>query len=395
MKRRVLCLLFVSVMVFGMAGCGGNSEEPSESPELSGTESTDQSTSGSTDGSEPGQDVTVPRDSETEDGSQEAEQQAEPVKTEVSIDITDFYQTHVGDPSNFYFIDENNVLWGSGRNQCGQLGLETQDYDFHDEAVKIAENVIDVDYSQTGFVIFLTEDNKLYGLGNAGCGALQQYPTFDDKRYVNGEHYYIVEPYLLMEDVRYARCGMSDVACLAQDGTVWVWGTLWHYTFSLGLEPQHSAAYIEKPQKVLDDAVLITGGWLNHAVLLRDGTVWTWGYNIVGNCGVEAPEYISEPVKVAEDVDMVWTDRALPNLPQPTEDDIAMALRGELTYRMDYEDISEFDKIYPLMLHNTVIRKTDGTYLACGENIGTEEKTVHGIEADYPAIYTYEFTPCK
>lgn len=391
-KKR-MCGSWIAVLgaAIFLAGCG-EAVSGEETVEI-GNAAIEQETNSA--GADAGIGVTAPQDPKTGDGSQEAEQQQEPVKTDVSIDITEFYQTRVGNPANFYFIDENNVLWGSGCNECGQLGLETQDYDFHGEAVKIAENVIHVDYSQTGFIIFLTEDNKLYGLGNAGCGALQQYPTFDASRYKNGEHYYIVEPYLLMEDVKYARCGKSDVACLAQDGTVWVWGTLWCYSFSLGLEPQYSAAYIEKPQKVLDDAVLVTGGWLNHAALLRDGTVWTWGYNIVGNCGVEAPEYISEPVKVAEDVTMVWTDRALPNNPQPTEDDIAMALRGEVTYRMDYEDISEFGGVYPDLLHNTVIRKTDGTYLACGENIGTEEKLINGIECDYTGICTYEFTPCE
>lgn len=388
MCRSGIAVLGIAIL---LAGCGEAVTD--EAAAGAGNSAIEQESSSA--GADAEIEINTPQDPKTEDGTEVSDQQAAPAKTDVSIDITEFYQTRVGDPSNFYFIDENNVLWGSGRNQCGQLGLETQDYDFHDEPVKIAENVIDVDYSQTGFIIFLTEDNKLYGLGNSACGALQQYPTFDGRRQVNGEHYYITEPYLLMEDVKYARCGMSDVACLAQDGTVWVWGTLWYYVYSLGLGPQYSAAYIEKPQKVLDDAVLVTGGWLNHAALLRDGTVWTWGYNIAGNCGVEAPEYISEPVKVAEDVEMVWTNRALPNLPQPTEDDIARALRGELTYRMDYEDISEFNKIYPLMLHNTVIRKTDGTYLACGENIGTEEKVIHAMESDHTGICTYVFTPCE
>ena len=55
-----------------------------------------------------------------------------------------------------------------------------------------------------------------------------------------------------------------------------------------------------------------------------------------------------------------------------------MALRGELTYQTEYEDIAEFDGIYPRLLNNTVIRKIDGSYNACGENVGMEEKIVHG-----------------
>lgn len=33
----------------------------------------------------------------------------------------DYYITNVGDSGNLYTIDENNVLWGSGYNQYGQL----------------------------------------------------------------------------------------------------------------------------------------------------------------------------------------------------------------------------------------------------------------------------------
>lgn len=82
------------------------------------------------------------------------------------------YTTNIGDPSNLYQIDENGTLWGCGYNNYGQLGQGTQDDDFHEEMVKIAENVVHVDYSQSGFVIWLTEDKELYGCGMAAAGAL-------------------------------------------------------------------------------------------------------------------------------------------------------------------------------------------------------------------------------
>ena len=59
-----------------------------------------------------------------------------------------------------YRIDENGVLWGCGNNNYGQLGQGTQDVEFHSEMVKIAENVVHVDDSQSGFVIWLTEDGS-------------------------------------------------------------------------------------------------------------------------------------------------------------------------------------------------------------------------------------------
>ena len=129
-------------------------------------------------------------------------QDAENIPEDLVLNIRDFYTTNIGDPSNLYYIDENKVLWGCGRNNYGQLGQGTQDYDFHKEMVKIAENVIHVDYSQSGFTVYLTEDHRLYGMGNAGCGALQQYEQFDDTQWMlNGgyDNYAVTTPCLLME----------------------------------------------------------------------------------------------------------------------------------------------------------------------------------------------------
>lgn len=315
----------------------------------------------------------------------------EPEPFYVSLDITEFYVTHKGEPSNLYYIDENNVLWGCGSNNYGQLGQGTQDYDFHEDRVKIAEHVIHVDYSQKGFVIFLTEEHRLYGFGNAGCGALQQYEVFDWNKYVNGEHYYVSEPCLLMEDVMYACCGRDDIVCMKEDGTVWTWGTIYAEGDSF-----HSTDvyFIQRPEKILENVVLVTGGWFNHAALLHDGTVWTWGYNGSGNCGVADITVVDEPTMVAEGVVMVRTDFAVDGYPQPGADEAAMAWIGNLKYDTEYENIAEFGDIYPKHLNNTVIQKADGSYWVCGENVGTEEKMVPGAEAAYPVICTHEFQLC-
>ena len=318
-----------------------------------------------------------------------SKEHSEPEQLTVSLDITEHYITHKGDPSNLYYIDEDNVLWGSGRNEYGQLGQGTQDYDFHEDMVKIAENVIHVDYSPTGFVIFLTKEHQLYGMGNAGCGALQQHDTFDWWQRVNGEEDVAAAPVLLMEDVIYASCGRDDIVSLKEDGSVWIWGTI----YAEGNYASHNVYFVEKPTKILENAVLVTGGWFHHAALLQDGTVWTWGYNGAGNCGVADLTVVGEPAMVAEGVVMVWTDIAVDLWQQPEADDLAMAWRGDLRYAK-YETIAEFDDIYPRLLDNMVIRKADGSYWVCGEHVGTEERVVHGAEGDYSVICTHEFYPC-
>lgn len=51
----------------------------------------------------------------------------EPVKSDVPVDIMELYHTYKA--GSLYFIDENNVLQGSGGVEHGQLGQGTQDYD--------------------------------------------------------------------------------------------------------------------------------------------------------------------------------------------------------------------------------------------------------------------------
>lgn len=274
----------------------------------------------------------------------------------VDLNIQDHYITNTGDPSNLYYIDEKGTLWGCGRNDYGQLGQGTQDLDFREEMVRIAEHVVHVDYSQNGFTIFLTEDHKLYGMGTAATGVLREMNEITYEMFINRDQYVVTNPKLLLENVIYARCGNGDVACIMEDGSVWNWGTIWQ-------EGMSSYCLIE-PQKVLEEAVLVTGGWYNHAALLKDGSVWTWGYNYAGNCGVAGEIVISNPVKVAEDVIMVWT--------------------GNTHYNLGCYDISEFDGVYERYLENTIILKADGTYWACGIGLGGKTKILDRYwEASY------------
>lgn len=264
-------------------------------------------------------------------------------RLQIDINIQDYYSTNIGGPSNLYHIDEEGVLWGCGENFDGQLGQGPQGANYYEEMVKIAENVIHVDYSTHGFTVFLTEDHKLYGMGNADSGALLEYADTDTH---SNNEYIVCTPKLLMENVVYAICGSFDVACLLEDGSVWNLGT--GFINGVALEPM----------KMLEDAVFITGG-VNHAALLSDGSVWTWGANYVGNCGVSIWEkvFVRYPEKVAEDVVMVWTDTT--------------------KYNVEYTEISEAE--YPQQrLENTIILKNDGTYWACGLGLG-EETLLHDL----------------
>lgn len=256
--------------------------------------------------------------------------------------IEDYYMKSCGDQFNLYTIDEDGVLWGSGHNEYAQIGLGYADEEFHEQKSKIAEHVVHVDYSQKDFVVYLTEEGKLYGLGNDATYMLLQHTEMPVEDLAYPTKRYVTSPALLLEDVSYARCGRDDVVALKKDGTVWTWGMIWNY--------QSTGYCITMPQQILTDVKMITGGWFNHAALKEDGTLWTWGYNFSGNCGTDKATMIETPVQVAEDVQRVWT--------------------GLLNYSAKEDDITDMEEFGNDYVDNTIIEKTDGTFYACGMGVG-------------------------
>lgn len=256
--------------------------------------------------------------------------------------IEDYYMKSCGDQFNLYTIDEDGVLWGSGHNEYAQIGLGYADEEFHEQKSKIAEHVVHVDYSQKDFVVYLTEEGKLYGLGNDSTYMLLQHTEMPVEDLAYPTKRYVTSPALLLEDVSYARCGRDDVVALKKDGTVWTWGMIWNY--------QSTGYCITMPQQILTDVKMITGGWFNHATLKEDGTLWTWGYNFSGNCGTDKATMIETPVQVAEDVQRVWT--------------------GLLNYSAKEDDITDMEEFGNDYVDNTIIEKTDGTFYACGMGVG-------------------------
>ena len=289
--------------------------------------------------------------------------------------LSDYYIKNTGYYWNLYYIDENKVLWGCGSNEYGQLGQGTQSEKFNKKMIKIAEHVIHVDYSQEGYVVFLTEDHKLYGMGTNATGALLEDVAVPlDEAHNNKSMYVVTSPKLLMEDVSYVSSGKGDVVVLKDDNTVWTWGERW---YSDKKKEGDICAYDREPVKLFENAKIITGGMYNHAALLNDGTVWTWGYNYTGNCGIDGDYFISEPQMVASNVQRVWT--------------------GNLSYNIDTTDISELSGIITGLLENTIIEKTDGSFLACGKNMGGKEKTLdyyYEVGEPYTIVCTSKFLPC-
>ncbi|MBQ3665767.1 MAG: hypothetical protein II919_06645, partial [Lachnospiraceae bacterium] len=157
-------------------------------------------------------------------------------------------------------------------------------------------------------------------------------------------------PVLLMSDVKYARASQSGIVALKNDGSVWWWGEI-RTTSAKHPDDTIGCSYSE-PTKMLDDAIYVTCGSFCMAAIKEDGTLWTWGNNTFGSCGYDSKnqDFIEEPVKVLDDVKMVWMDEVRFENSEPyTEED------------------DEYDYTY-----DTFAEKKDGSLYACGKYVDGE-----------------------
>lgn len=304
-------------------------------------------------------------------------------------DIESSYITERFNGWNHYFIDESGTLWGSGSNNLWQLGIAEEQYRNNHELkittpVKIAENVIHVDMSTNSeFVIYLTDDGNLYGLG-ANLGGVLRMPVEDGYR-LNPWESLALKPQLLMTDVAFASAGRRSISVLTKDGNVWWWGEMCATTGTTG--PGY--LYSKEPKLMLENARYTVCGHDTAAAIDQDNNLWLWGCNVWGQCGLNGNDYIVKPYLASHDVEMVWID--LLSTRQNVYD-------KDLWWGMNpYSFTTEENEVY--YAYNTFIRKTDGKMYACGIDLGYHVKSVSYYGdifidgTDHPENYTRDYSP--
>ena len=307
--------------------------------------------------------------------------------------LEDYYITNRYTFSNHYYIDESGVLWGTGKNEYGQLGTGTYGIEEeYDEPVKIAENVLSVDASWNDyFCIYLTEGGELYGIGLNYAGMLLGKGS-ESGAYSESEYQKVTEPVLLMTEVAYARAGRECIVALQRDGAAYWWGQYaptthtnvdpsWGNYWKTEEDPSNPVKMLAvSPLKVMEHCRYITTGTFSGAALNDSGELYTWGFNVFGQCGTPVTEddFVRTPVKVMDNVKMVWTERIVFNDP---------LIRS-----------SEFGRWDASYNYNTFVLTEDNSLLAVGLNLGDQEKVtqVNGdLEETQTNQYNDEFVPVQ
>lgn len=187
------------------------------------------------------------------------------------------YNYTAGSYSAYTICGAERQLYGWGNNVIGQLGNGT--FDNSTNAVQVL-NMSHVTYYSTGYVMgAIKEDHSGWIWGNP------MGPTIDG-----------CIPKKVIDDVYFVDAGMTSVAFVKLDGTVWSVGMNQFGEFGDGFQ---SEAFSHTPKQMtnINNAVRTAQGEYTTAVLLKNGEVWVSGRNTFGGLGSVCPD-VTIPQKV-------------------------------------------------------------------------------------------------
>ena len=260
--------------------------------------------------------------------------------------MDELYQRILSSGDTHYWINQEGQLWVRGLNDYGQLGIGTvidhYDIRYEETSQKVFDHVKHISFSGEYFAAFITEDNRLYGMG-ANLDGVMGLPVGEmDKD--NPWMTVSSSPTLLMENVAYALCGSRTILALKEDGSVWMLG---------------SREGGPTPVQVMEHVRFIVGSGDSWGAITEEGELFLWGENGYGQCGVAGTDYVETPQKAAEQVSMCWI---------------------------------------PKWKNQTVIKKTDGSLQVCGYGVGRDIRTAEDLDDPSEVkeiVYSAEFLPAE
>jgi uncharacterized repeat protein (TIGR02543 family) len=187
-------------------------------------------------------------------------------------------------------VKADGTVWAWGTDRYGALGNGIEDSNDDYPVPVQVPGVYNPIMVSAGFYynLALLQDHTLVAWGNNASGQLGDGTTTDHST---------PEPVLNLTDIVWVSAGWDHAVAVKADGTVWTWGSNdWLGAFdtnAAGIQDGYGALgdgstlSSSVPVQVpgLSKALMASGGDAHTAVLLADGTVWTFGCNGAGQLG--------------------------------------------------------------------------------------------------------------
>ncbi|MDR2017620.1 MAG: hypothetical protein LBQ00_01870, partial [Syntrophobacterales bacterium] len=133
-----------------------------------------------------------------------------------------------------------------------------------------------------GHSIALKEDGTVWGWGYNGHGQLGDGTTIDKTYPVQAKVKDNDGKLVPLSGVTAIAAGASSSSALQSDGTVWTWG---YNNFGQLGDGTTTTRTTPVQLKNLSDVTAIAAQYYNFFALKKDGTVWSWGWNQYGQLG--------------------------------------------------------------------------------------------------------------
>ena len=167
-----------------------------------------------------------------------------------------------------FILKNDSTLWGCGKGNYGQLGLNSSTYTF----TQITGDIKSV-YCGKYYTLILKNNGTLWGCGRNDYGQLGLGDTADRIAFTQ-----------IASDVKSAYCGEDHTIMLKNDGTLWGCGD--NRFGQLGLGDKDNRRTFTQITANSDNIKLIYCGEDYTIALKKDGTLWGCGLNNCGQLGL-------------------------------------------------------------------------------------------------------------
>jgi alpha-tubulin suppressor-like RCC1 family protein len=184
-------------------------------------------------------------------------------------------------------LKSDGTVWAWGGNWYGQLGNGTLNTPggagwTYLPGQTLISDVVQISTSPALHSVALKSDGTVWGWGYSPSWQAGAGPFFDVPSRVG-------TTVAGFENLVAVTTGSLASAAVKSDGTVWIWGFGGYALEGDGTESTNlppSQGIIPRQVPNFGDVVQVVAGDLHFAALKRDGTVWAWGINTEGECGV-------------------------------------------------------------------------------------------------------------